>query len=170
MKKMRKGFTLVELLIVVAILATLAAAMTVSVMGSTAKAKAATIASNVDAFVKAAGQYCADNMDVTIGDSIKTDNVLGTYIGKWGDLKNGTSVKYEAVDIAKGTATQDKTWCVKVTISDADKDNIVAALEKIPGFGKYDAAGSSAVSVVSTGTFHVWLWNGQVSTAEPSNS
>ena len=169
MRITRKGFTLVELLIVVAIMATLAAAMSLSIMGSTAKAKASTIASNVDAFVKAAATYCSENMETPITASVTTDTVLGTYIGKWGDLKNGTSVKYEAVDIAKGTATQDRTWCVKVTISDSDKTNIVAALEKIPGFGKYAATGDDAVSVVSTGTFHVWLWNGQVSTAAPTN-
>ncbi len=63
MKRTRKGFTLVELLIVIAILGTLSAAMSVSVIGSTAKAKAATIASNVEACVNAAALYCADHMN-----------------------------------------------------------------------------------------------------------
>ena len=169
MKRTRKGFTLIELLIVVAIMATLTAAMTVSVSGSTAKAKAATIASNVDAFVRAAATYCADNTDGDIS-SAKTDDVIGAYIGKWLDLKNGSSVKYEAVDLTKLTTgskwTQDKTWCVKVTISDSDKTNIIAALEKIPGFGKYK---DGTTSVVSTGTFHVRLWNGEVTTAQPAD-
>ena len=47
MKITRKGFTLVELLIVVAIMATLSATMTMAVSGSTARAKAPTIASNL---------------------------------------------------------------------------------------------------------------------------
>lgn len=172
MKRTRKGFTLVELLIVVAILATLSAAMTVSVMGSTAKAKAATIASNVNAFVNAAAMYCADNMDDDIS-SATTNTVLSAYIGKWGDLKNGTSVKYTAVDLLKkdedSTWTQDKTWCVKVEIADSDKANIVAELEKIPGFGKYGATNEDAVSVVSGGTFYIQLWNGKVTSTQPPN-
>ena len=87
MRNTRKGFTLVELLIVVAILATLTAAMTVSVTGTTAKAKAATIASNVEAFVNVARLYCADNTDGDIS-SATTDTVIEAYIGKWKDLKN----------------------------------------------------------------------------------
>ena len=49
MKKARKGFTLVELLIVVAILGILSVSMMMSVGGTTAKAKASMIASNFDA-------------------------------------------------------------------------------------------------------------------------
>ncbi len=77
MKKARKGFTLVELLIVVAILATLTAAMTASISGTTAKAKAAMIANNVEVMKSAATQYYTENME----DSSKlagatTKNVL----------------------------------------------------------------------------------------------
>ena len=60
--KTRKGFTLVELLIVVAILATLAATMVASMGGATAKAKAATITSNVEACVTAVQKYYADGL------------------------------------------------------------------------------------------------------------
>ena len=172
MRKTRKGFTLVELLIVVAILATLTAAMTTSITGSTAKAKAAVIAANVEEFVKAARMYCADNENLDISTK-KTDDVLGAYIGKWADMKEAESVKYEAADITNtnNTLTPEKTWCVKVTISDGDKANIIAELEKIPGFGKYGATEENAKSVVATnndGTFYVRLWNGTVTAAQPT--
>ena len=173
MRKMRKGFTLVELLIVIAILGTLSAAMSVSVMGSTAKAKAAAIASNVEACVTAAAMYCADNMDADIS-SVTTEAVLSAYIGKWGDFGDENSVKYEVADItpAEGaTLAKPKTWCIKVTIVDSDKASIIAELEKIRGFGKFGATGENAKSVVATnsdGSFYVRLWNGKVTATAPS--
>ena len=171
MKKIRKGFTLVELLIVIAILGTLSAAMSVSVMGSTAKAKAVAIASNVEACVNAAAMYCADNMDADIS-SATTENVLSAYIGKWGDFGDENSVKYEAKDITSDTLSQAKKWYIKVSIVDNDKNNIIAELEKIRGFGKYGATGENAKSVVATGegVFYVLLWNGKVSSTEPTGA
>ncbi len=167
MKKARKGFTLVELLIVVAILATLTAAMTVSVTGSTAKAKAATIASNINEFIKAASIY-SNTEDANVSTAT-TDTVIEAYMGKWKDLQNGTSVKYTANDLTKkatgSTWTQDKTWCVKVEIIDSDSANIIAELEKIPGFGKYDGTATA----VNTGTFYVTLRDGKVTEAAPAN-
>ena len=176
MKKARRGFTLVELLIVIAIMGTLSAAMSVSVMGSTAKAKAAAIAANVDACVNAAAMYCADNMDADIS-SVNTEAVLSEYIGKWGDFGDENSVKYEVADIAQPTGEnavaipQPKTWCIKVTIVDSDKASIIAELEKIRGFGKFGATGDNAKSVVATnsdGSFYVRLWNGKVTAAAPT--
>lgn len=167
MKITRRGFTLVELLIVVAILSTLTAAMTVSVTGSTAKAKAATIASNVNEFVKAASIY-SNTEDANVSTAT-TDTVIEAYMGKWKDLKNGTSVKYTANDLTKkeegSTWTQDKTWCVKVEILDTDKANIIAELEKIPGFGKYDGQ----TTAVTSGTFYVTLRDGKVTGTAPAN-
>ena len=169
MKKMRKGFTLVELLIVIAILGTLSAAMSVSVMGSTAKAKAAAIASNVETCMNAAAMYCADNMNADIS-SVNTNTVLSEYIGKWGDFGDENSVKYTADVIAQPTGDDAvaiptaKTWCVKVEIVDKDKANIIAELEKIRGFGKF----GGQASVVSSGTFYVRLWNGKVTKDKPT--
>ena len=169
MKRTRKGFTLVELLIVIAIMGTLSAAMSVSVMGSTAKAKAAAIAANVDACVNAAAMYCADNMDEDISE-VDTNDVLSAYIGKWGDFGDENSVKYTVADIAQPTGDgavaipQPKTWCIKIEIVDSDKTSIIAELEKIRGFGKFN----TETSVVNTGTFWVRLWNGKVTSTAPT--
>ena len=57
MKAVRKGFTLVELLIVIAILGTLSAAMTVSSGSANAAAKASTIYANINTIKTAAILY-----------------------------------------------------------------------------------------------------------------
>lgn len=99
MKRTRKGFTLVELLIVVAILATLSAAMTMAVSGSTAKAKAATIASNVNACINAARLYAINNAGDDL-DKLTADDVLYESMPTWKDFKLDAGVKgvsYEAL-------------------------------------------------------------------------
>ena len=59
-----------------------------------------------------------------------------------------------------------KDGYIKVEIKDSDADNIVAELEKIPGFGKY----GESTSVVSGKTFYVTLWDGKVTATEPKSS
>ena len=160
MRKFRKGFTLVELLIVIAILGALSATMTASVTGSTAKAKATAIAANVEACKSAAAMYCAEHLeDGTSIDDQTTTTVLNEYLGTWGDFNSG-SIKYAA---AENGVKGYKNWYINVDITgDSDHANIIAALEKIKGFGKYGATAEGATSVVSTGQFHVLLWNGKV--------
>lgn len=167
MKKMRKGFTLVELLVVVTIIATLTASMTLSVTGSTAKAKAAVIASNVEACKKAAAMYCADHMDDgTDISTITTSVMLNAYIGTWDDFNSG-NIKYAtAADSEMGY----KAWYITVDFTgDGDVANIKTELAKIKGFGDYgkkiggdgDDKDDPAI-VVRTGKFKVMLWNGAV--------
>ncbi len=102
-------------------------------------------------------------------NSATTTTVLEAYIGKWKDFSNASSVKYTTNDLTKKTSgstwTQDKTWCIKVEIADNDSASIIAELEKIPGFGKYDGS----ASVVASGTFYVRLWNGVVTADAPAN-
>lgn len=70
MKRTRKGFTLVELLIVIAIIGVLAAMLTLSAGSSTATAKAATIYSNIRTIKMAGLMY-----QIQSGDAFKESNV-----------------------------------------------------------------------------------------------
>lgn len=70
MKAVRKGFTLVELLIVIAILGTLSAAMTVSSGSANAAAKASTIYTNINTIKTAAILY-----QLQEGNQFKETNV-----------------------------------------------------------------------------------------------
>ena len=63
MKKMRKGFTLMELLIVITVLGSLAAMMSISSGEAMSSAKAGTIISNLRNFATAANEFYFDNMN-----------------------------------------------------------------------------------------------------------
>ena len=163
----RKGFTLVELLIVIAILGVLSATMMINVSGSTSGAKASAIATNIAECRRAAALYCyekGDGGDANIDTSTTAKTVITTYVGTWSDFSTG-NIKYTAEGEGR------ENWVVKVDFSaETDKDNIATALAKIKGFGNYgDKKGGEgadkdnpADSVVSTGKFKVTLWTGKV--------
>ena len=123
MKKARKGFTLVELLIVVAILATLTATMTYSISGSTAKAKASAIASNVEALKGAVALYVVNNASDGL-KTMKTDDVLRAAMPKWADFSDSgatTGVKYTP----DATAVSPENWVVTVDFyAEPERDDI----------------------------------------------
>ena len=162
MKKARKGFTLVELLIVIAILGTLSATMSASVTGSTAKAKAAAIASNVDSMKSAAQAYYAAHMDDagTSGLDVVTSTVINAYIKTFGDFsKDGAKIKYTPDDDDTTGKGYDK-WNVTVDFSgDSEAVAVRTALASISGYGKYK---DETASKVTTGAFKVILFDGTI--------
>ena len=187
MRNTRKGFTLVELLIVVAILATLTAAMTSSISGSTAKAKAAMIANNVEVMKSAATQYYTEYMENSSKlANATTADVLDEYMPTWRDFQTG-NINYTA---AEDSETGRKKWAVTVDFSsDGEVEEIKTALAKIKGYGDYNGE-TITVQVpnenydeeevesetnpkmvdkeqpagdrVRTGKFTVTLWNGAI--------
>ena len=161
MRNTRKGFTLVELLIVVAILATLTAAMTASITGSTAKAKAATIASNVEAMKNAASIYYADHIESKTDLDVSTTTMLLTHMPTFLDFDTGSGIRYQAA--AEADVGREK-WVVTVDFSrDGEADAIATELGKIKGYGTYKpTATGTAANVLSTKAFKVTLWNGKI--------
>ena len=151
MRNTRKGFTLVELLIVVAILATLTAAMTSSISGASAKAKASTIAANVDT-MKTIAKSCQSNggpLAVVTGDTSNApsslsdataNNVLAASMPAWADFSDTNTkatIKY-AEDTTQESGKGPDNWAVTIDFSkDPERDDIRTALKAIKGYGKY---------------------------------
>ena len=125
----RKGFTLVELLIIVAIIGALAAVMMVSSGSSIAKTKATAIANNLRICTTAAQLYYLESGDSdTDVDSITGKQVLSATVPNFADFSTG-NVTYVSDDTAGHTA-----WNVTVELSGADSLDILKSLKTINGF------------------------------------
>ena len=87
MKKFRKGFTLVELLIVIAVLGALAASMSLSAKDATPKAQAARVLNDFKILKTAVTLYNFDSKDTTPTDTYFTNHSKDYVAGKLGKYK-----------------------------------------------------------------------------------
>ena len=99
MKKMRKGFTLVELLIVISILGALAGSMSMATKDSTAKAKATKIISDFKTIGAAVSVYMMDSQDegatIQYFSKHSDDYIFSGRMGEYAvDSKDNTSKKW----------------------------------------------------------------------------
>ena len=147
--KMRKGFTLVELLIVIVIIGILAAAMLLSTGSATASAKASNIISDLRSMKSACLLLYADSMDEfdanpDLFKGLTPKDALRKYVDN--PEKYTTAYSFEAAGDGK--------WYVCYTINDADAgaEEIKAKLAgKAKSVGLQKSA-STATDAVYDGT------------------
>ena len=158
----RKGFTLVELLIIIAIIGALSATMMVGLGGSTARAKAVTISNNVESMKLAAANYYITNMEDASQLNVDTAAMLDAEIPTWRDFAEDAKIKYTA-----STDTGREKWLVTVDFTgDGESDLIKTELAKIKGYGTYAVGSGTADDKLATKKFKVTLWNGKIEKAD----
>ena len=148
-RRMHKGFTLVELLIVVAILSTLAASISISTADATARAKAAAIASNVAACKNGAALYYSATFNDTTATGKPNEflSETSTYVPNWKEFATGGTITYAA-----GEETTPETWSVTVNFkSDKEAAKIATALSKMPGYKSVQADNNQIKVTLLTG-------------------
>ena len=152
MKKMRKGFTLVELLIVIAIVGALATAMSMSGSKATGAAKAATLINNIEICKTAAALYYAANSEADLS-KVSAQIFLASedYVPNFAKMSKGV-ISISEDKTGKGY----KGWGIKVDFSkDGASSDIITALNNAKAY-------SGDKTVVAKGKFNVTLWNGKI--------
>ncbi|MDR2176267.1 MAG: prepilin-type N-terminal cleavage/methylation domain-containing protein [Synergistaceae bacterium] len=147
MVKVRKGFTLVELLIVIVIIGILAGGMMLASGAATATATATTIVSDLKALQGAMVMYYADHMDQGVG-TLASQKIY-PYMGDSQKIKNDSGTYTFTID-ANG-------WWVTYEggrLTDAKVQEKVEA--KAKDVGLYAAAGASP-ALYAKGTAKVTL-------------
>ena len=165
MKKARKGFTLVELLIVIAILGTLTATLSISAGDATARAKAAAIVNNIEACKNGAALYYAAAFNDTSATMLPTAFLVddSEYVPNWSSFATGGTITYTA---GADTQTTPDTWTVVVSFaSDKEATKIATALSKIPGYTGVESTHNTLTVLLMKGTV-----TGSTATATPPAS
>ena len=136
-KKTRKGFTLVELLIVIVVIGILSAMMMLSSTEAVTSARASNIVSNLRNLKTAALAYYVDNMDALAKKDPATDlSDIWPYMNN-----NKTNGTYDIPDsgsykmVLEGNTAGQKTWFLSYTITGTTAE-IGKIKEKLKGRAK----------------------------------
>ena len=133
----RKGFTLVELLIIVAIIGALAATMMVSSGSSIAKAKATAIANNLRVCTSGAQLFYLKHADDEGADdagiNVTCQEMLAEAVPNFTDF-TGSTITYAASDATGDGAKAPDKWLITVALTGADKEEVLTQLKAIKGF------------------------------------
>ena len=139
----RKGFTLVELLIIIAVIGVLAAMMIFSSTESVTTAKAAKILANLQTLKRAATQWYLDNREKVQPNGMVMLNGKARPVQEWGDQ----------IQLSKYISSMNDSGIrVGTTYHDKNIDNYITPLEE-GCYGLYDKG-----TVKATGEYHRNAW------------
>ena len=100
MKRMRKGFTLLELLVVIGVMGILSSVAMIAGQQATDAARATTIAEGLEKAAAAMMMYYADNAEIIAKEGIGTSTKVTV-----ADLRTGTNAYLKTADAIADTAT-----------------------------------------------------------------
>ena len=112
----RKGFTLVELLIVIVVIGILSAMMMLSSTEAVSSARANNIVSNLRNLKTAALAFYIDSMDVTDGKKITDIGADKAFYHIKRHLNNEAEGNFDGYSVVNGEGTD---WYLKVTVNDS---------------------------------------------------
>jgi len=134
---MRKGFTLVELLIVLAVIAALMAVATPMALSAVKTAKASQVAQNLNALKSAVEQYVYSQKDLPATITDLTDYMSKIpdkyHLNAPDDFTNGEAtvvVAYAAGDISPDDVNKQYSEATKVTINSTEYPGVYVKVRK----------------------------------------
>jgi len=158
-KSMRKGFTLVELLIVIVVIGILSAMMMLSSTEAVSSARAADIISDLRNFKTATLAWYADNLDYVEGkvDADGKAIASGNTTGKFNDLsaQSAKILKYMGNDgigdyVFSGTSAGND-WYVWRKVDDSKVVEKLASRAKSVGLSSASTVASNTANDIKTG-------------------